>query len=86
MRNSDDNLPMIFLTELPMEFIPSAILLVKMARHHFFSFVLIILFSTVIPLVNTEGIFLSVKSVGNLPTKIFRWYFRLYLSISGSGS
>jgi hypothetical protein len=38
-------------------------------------------FSTVIPSVNTKGIFMSVKSVGNLPTKIFYLYFRLYLSI-----
>jgi hypothetical protein len=39
--NSVDNLPMILLTELPTEFISSVIPLVKMARHHFFCFVLI---------------------------------------------
>jgi uncharacterized protein YqhQ len=53
---------------------------VKMTRHHFFSFVLIF-FPMVIPSVYTEGIFSSVKYLGNLPTKIFPRYFRLYLSI-----
>jgi hypothetical protein len=46
--NSVDSLPTIFLTELPtevpMKFIPSVISLVKMARHPFFCFVLIIFF------------------------------------------
>jgi hypothetical protein len=35
--NSVDYLPMIFLTELLMEFIPSVIPFVKMACHHFFA-------------------------------------------------
>ena len=39
--NSVDNLPMILLTELPTEFISSVIPLVKMARHHFFCFILL---------------------------------------------
>jgi hypothetical protein len=38
-------------------------------------------FSTIILSVNTKRIFPPVKSIGNLPTKIFPWYFRLYLSI-----
>jgi len=46
----------------------------------FFFFVLIF-FPTVIPSVYTEGIFLSVKSLRNLHTKIFSQYFYLYLSI-----
>jgi hypothetical protein len=51
----------------------------KNGRHHFFYFVLIIFFTVIpsvnieriFPLVNTDGIFSLVKSVGNLPTKIF---------------
>jgi len=81
MMNIVDSLPTILLMELLMEFIPSVILLVIMARHHFFGFVLIIFFPTIIPSVNTEGIFSSVKSVGNLPIKIYSQYFCLYLSI-----
>jgi hypothetical protein len=80
MINSIDSLPTILRAELPTEFIPSVIPLVKMARYHFFYFVLIF-FPTVIPSANTEGIFPSVKSVGNLQTKIFSLYFCLYLSI-----
>jgi hypothetical protein len=38
-------------------------------------------FPTIIPSVYTKGIFPSVKSLGNLPTKIFPRYFHLYLSI-----
>jgi hypothetical protein len=80
MMNNIHSLPTDLLTdlptELPMEFIPS----VKMTRHHFFCFVLIF-FPTVIPSVYTEEIFLSEKSLENLPTEIFPWYCRLYLSI-----
>ena len=47
----------------------------------FFCFVVIIIFSAVIPSVNIERVFPSVEFVGNLPTKIFSRYFRLYLSI-----
>ena len=80
MMNSVHNLPTNLPMELPTKFIPSVISLVKMTRHHFFSFVLIF-FPTVIPSVYTEGIFLSVKSLENLPMEIFPRYFRLYLSI-----
>jgi hypothetical protein len=38
-------------------------------------------FPMVIPSIYTEGIFLSVKSLENLPMEIFSQYFRLYLSI-----
>jgi hypothetical protein len=41
----------------------------------------LIFFPTIIPSVYTDEIFLSVKSLENLPTKIFSRYFRLYLSI-----
>jgi len=51
-----------------------------MTRYHFFFFVLNF-FPTVISSVYTEGIFPSVKSLENLPTKIFPWYFCLYLLI-----
>jgi hypothetical protein len=75
------DLPTDLPTEVPMEIISSVIPLVKMTRHHFcFCFVLIF-FSMVIPSVYTEGIFPSVKSLGNLPMEIFPHYFRLYLSI-----
>ena len=65
MMNSVHSLP----TNLPTEF-----MLVKMARHHFF-FICFNFFLTVIPSVYTEGIFLSVKSLENLPTEIFPWKF-----------
>jgi hypothetical protein len=54
--------------------------LVKMTRHHIF-FICFNFFPTVIPSVYTERIFPSVKSLENLPTKIFSRYFRLYLLI-----
>ena len=40
-----------------------------------FFFIFFNFFLTVIPSVYTEGIFLSVKSLGNLPTEIFPWKF-----------
>jgi hypothetical protein len=49
--------------DLSMEFIPFVISLVKRVHHYYFYFVLI--FFTLILSVNTERIFLSVKSVGN---------------------
>jgi hypothetical protein len=52
----------------------------QLRGYYFFYFVLIFFF-IVIPSVNIEGIFLSVKSLGNLSTKIFSRYFHLYLSI-----
>jgi len=81
MMNIVDNLPTILLMELLMEFIPSVILLVIMARHYFFLLCFNYFFSTIILSVNTEGIFSSVKSVGNLPIKICSQNFYLYLSI-----
>ena len=54
-------------------FIPSVIPLVKMTHHHFF-LLCFNFFFTVIPSVYTERIFPSVKSLGNLPTKISRQF------------
>jgi len=71
--NSVNILPM----ELPREFIPSVISLVK---NDFFALVNYF-FLTIIPSVYTEGIYLSVKFIENLLTEIFPRYFRLYLSI-----
>jgi hypothetical protein len=53
--NSVHSLPTILPTEFP---------LLKMTRFNYF-------FPTVIPSVYTEGIYMSVKSIENLPTKIF---------------
>ena len=82
MMNNVHSLPM----NLPMDFIDGINSVGNSVGKNgtssfFFCFVLIIIFPIVIPLVNTEGIFLSVKSIGNLPIKIFPRYFRLYLSI-----
>jgi hypothetical protein len=44
--------------------------LVKLSRHHFFYFVLIILFPTIISSIYTERILPSVKSIGIFSTEI----------------
>jgi len=81
MMNSVHNLP----TNLPIDFTDKiysfANSVGKNGTSLFFLLYFNYFFSTVIPSVNTKEIFMSVKSVGNLPTKIFHRYFRLYLSI-----
>jgi len=66
MMNSVHSLP----TNLPILFIPSVIPLVKMTRHYFFWFVLIFF-----PSVYTEGVFPSVKSLGNISVGKIPWKF-----------
>ena len=78
MMNSVQSLP----TVLPTDFSDEIISLVTSSRHHFFCFVLIILFPTVITEgILTEGILPSVKSIGKFPTEIFPRHFHLYLLI-----
>ena len=59
----------------------NGILVVKIDTSSFFLLLCLNFFLTVIPSVYTERIYPSVKFLENLPTKIFSWYFCLYLSI-----
>ena len=73
MINIVHNLP----TNLPTDFTDGINSVGKNDTLLFFFFVLIF-FLTVILSVYTEGIFPSVKSLKNIPTKIFSRYFSLY--------